>query len=107
MPVDDLNDTNFKSWVLEPEALALVDFTAEWCKPCKQLEPIIDQLAIELIAQIKVGRLDIDQNVESTMWCGVMGVPTLILFKNGQPVERLSGYVPKPKILEKIKKHLG
>lgn len=107
MPVDELSDATFKNRVLESATPVLVDFTAEWCKPCKQLSPIVDQLSVELIAQLKVGRLDTEQNVETTMQFGVMGLPTLILFKNGQPVERLTGFVSKPKILEKLKKHLS
>ena len=107
MPVQELNDATFKSCVLESAIPVLVDFTAEWCKPCKQLAPIVDQLSVELRSQLKVGRLDSEHNVATTMQFGVMGLPTLILFKNGQPVERLTGWVPKSKILEKLKKHLG
>jgi len=106
MPVSQLSDANFKSNVLEATLPVLVDFTAEWCGPCRHLEPIVDQLAVELSTQLKVGRLDIDQNLETTMQYSVLGVPTLILFKGGQPVERMMGLMPKPKILEKVKRHL-
>jgi thioredoxin 1 len=107
MPVDDLSDATFTHNVLESDLPVLVDFTAEWCKPCKQISPIVDQLSVELANKLKVGRMDVDQNLETTMQFGVMGLPTLILFKNGQPVERLTGYVNRPKLLEKLSKHLG
>ena len=107
MPVSELTDANFKADVLDASQPVLVDFTAEWCGPCRQLAPIVDQLSEEYAAQMKVGRLDIDLNLETTMQFGIMGVPTLILFKNGQPVERMVGMMPKPKIVEKLKKHLA
>jgi thioredoxin 1 len=107
MPVNDLSDAVFSSQVLAAAKPVLVEFTAEWCGPCKQLAPILDQLSIELAAQMTVGLLDVDQNQTVTMQYGVMGLPTLILFKNGQPVERLQGFAPKTKILDKIKRHLG
>jgi thioredoxin 1 len=107
MPVRQLTDGNFSRQVLESAGPVLVDFTAEWCRPCQALAPIVDELSTELAAQLKVGRLDIDQNLETTMQFGVLGLPTLILFKAGRPVERLTGFVPKAQLVEKLKKHLG
>jgi len=104
--VSTLSDATFKAEVLEAPQPVLVDFTAEWCGPCRQLAPIVDQIAGEYALQLRVGRLDIDENLETTMKFGVMSIPTLILFKDGQVVERLAGFQPKPKILEKLKKHL-
>ncbi len=106
MPVSKLSDTNFESYMLEATLPVLVDFTAEWCRPCRQLAPLVEQLADELVAQLQVGRLDIDQNLEITMQYGILSVPTLILFKNGKPVERLVGMAPKAKILERLRKHI-
>ena len=104
--VSDLSDATFKAEVLEATQPVLVDFTAEWCPPCHQLAPIVDQLADEYATQLSVGRLDVDKNLETTMKFGVMSLPTLILFKGGQPVERMTGFQPKPKIVEKLKKYL-
>ena len=103
--VMDLSDATFKTEVLDSAVPVLVDFTAEWCGPCKQLAPIVDQLANEYAAQMRVRRLDIDANAQTTMQFQILGVPTLILFKGGQPVERLMGFMPKARISEKLKKH--
>ena len=103
----NLNDATFTAEVLEADTPVLVDFTAEWCGPCRQLAPIVDQLASEYAGRMSVGRLDIDANVEITTRYGVMGVPTLILFKGGRPVERWMGFVPKQRIVDKLKKHLS
>lgn len=105
--IKTIDDATFESEVLQTGGAVLVDFGAEWCHPCKQLDPIVDEIAEELADQIKVTKLDIDENVDSTMKWGVMGVPTLILFKDGEPVERLTGFVPKNRILEKLSPHLG
>jgi len=95
-------DAAFDVDVLHADLPVLVDFGAEWCHPCKQLDPIVDELASEWAGKVRVVRLDIDQNVATTMKYGVMGVPTLILFDGGEVKERLSGYQPKRKILEKL-----
>ena len=100
-------DDNFQSEVLSSSAPVLVDFTAEWCGPCHMLAPVVARLNDEWDGVVKVGHLDIDANITITMQYGVMGVPTLILFKGGQPVERLSGYMARERILNKLKPHLG
>jgi thioredoxin 1 len=105
--IKNIDDASFESEVLQADGAVLVDFGAEWCHPCKQLDPIVDEIAEELADKIKVTKLDIDENVDSTMKWGVMGVPTLILFKDGEPVERLTGFVPKNRILDKIKPHIA
>jgi thioredoxin 1 len=101
-------DDNFLADVVETsrERPVLVDFTATWCGPCKMLAPIVETLNNEWNGSVSVGKLDIDDNVQTTSNYGVLGVPTLILFKDGQPVERLMGYVPKDRILSKLKSHL-
>jgi thioredoxin 1 len=92
--------------VVNSKVPVLVDFSAVWCGPCKMLEPIIHELANDWGDSVKVVKLDIDQNPSVPMQFGVMGVPTLMLFKNGEPQERLVGYMPKDKILGKLDPHL-
>ena len=103
----EISDDTFDAEVLEAELPVLVDFGAEWCHPCKQLDPIVEELAAEWDGKVKVVKLDIDVNVNSTMRFGVMGVPTLLLFVQGEPVERLTGFMPKNKILAKLEPHVS
>lgn len=104
--ITDLTDATFEPEVVEEGGVVLVDFGAEWCHPCKQLDPVVEELADEWDGRVRVMKLDIDNNVDSTMKYQVMGVPTLILFKDGEPVERLTGFMPKKKILDKLSPHL-
>lgn len=99
-------DDNFEGEVLASATPVLVDFTAVWCGPCRTLAPVVDKLNQEWAGAVKVGKLDIDQNMATTMKYGVMSVPTLMLFKDGQPVERLTGYMPRERILAKLNGHL-
>ena len=100
-------DDNFQLEVLQSAVPVLVDFTAEWCAPCHMLAPVVDQLNAEWNGAVKVGRLDADANAASVMQYGVMGLPTLILFKNGQPVQKLAGFMRRERILSKLQPHLG
>ena len=99
-------DSNFQGEVLQSTTPVLVEFTAEWCPPCHALAPVVDKLNAEWNGTVKVGLLDTDLNVDVTMQYGVMGLPTLILFKDGQPVERLMGFMPKERILSKLQPYL-
>ena len=83
----------------------LVDFTAVWCGPCKMLDPVVKQLAEEWNGKVKVMKLDVDDHPQLAMEYQVMGVPTLMLFKNGQPVERVTGYQPKDRLEKKFSPH--
>lgn len=103
----DLTDASFAAEVLQAGLPVMVDFGAEWCRPCKQLDPIVEELASEWVGKVKVMRLDIDENVDTTMRYGIMGAPTLILFLRGEPVERLTGYQPKRRIIDRFAPHLG
>jgi thioredoxin 1 len=94
----ELNDATFEDEVVKQSGPVVVDFGAEWCHPCKQLDPIVEKLAEEWGSKVKFVKLDIDHNTETTMKYGVMGVPTLLLFVDGEPVERLTGFVPRQKI---------
>ncbi|MGD2163226.1 MAG: thioredoxin [Anaerolineales bacterium] len=102
----ELNDEIFEEEVVNQSGVVLVDFGAEWCHPCKQLDPVVEELAEQWGEKVKVGKLDIDHNTETTMKYGVMGVPTLLLFVDGEPTERLTGFVPKQKIENAFKSHI-
>jgi thioredoxin 1 len=102
-----VTDASFETEVVKASGVVLVDFWATWCGPCKMIAPIVEQIASENEGKITVGKLDVDANGETAMKYGVMSIPTLILFKNGQPVERLVGYQPKERLMAKIKPHLN
>ena len=106
MELIKLSEASFQTEVLDTSTPVLVDFTAVWCGPCKMLEPIVKQLASDWQGKVKVVKLDIDENPNLAMDYHVMGVPTLILFINGQPVERVTGYQPKDRLVSKFKNHL-
>jgi len=105
-PIPSASDATFDADVLHSDQPVLVDFGAEWCHPCKQLDPIVDELAADWQGKVRVVKLDIDANLDTTMKYGVMGVPTLILFVGGEAKERVSGFQPKGRILEKLAGHL-
>ncbi len=103
----EVTGDNFQTEVLNSETPVLVDFWAEWCGPCKMIAPIVDELSTELQGKIRVGKLDADVNQDILQQYGIMGIPTLILFKGGQPVERVVGFQNKDRILSKIERHLS
>jgi thioredoxin 1 len=104
--IQKLSDATFQSEVSGSELPVLVDFTAVWCGPCKMLDPLVKQLAEEWSGKVKIVKLDVDDNPQATIDYNVMGVPTLMLFKNGKPVERLSGYQPKDRLVKKFGPHI-
>jgi thioredoxin 1 len=107
MEIKHVGEADFEEEVISSSLPVLVDFTAVWCGPCKMLEPIVSQLAQEWNGKVKVVKLDVDNNADLAMQYQVMGVPTLMLFSNGQPLERLTGYQPKQRILAKVTPHLA
>jgi thioredoxin 1 len=98
----EITSANFNQEVLESEVPVLVDFWAPWCGPCKMLSPIIDQLAGEYGDKLKIVKVNVDENPDLAGDYGIMSIPTLILFKNGEEVETISGFMPKNKLMEKI-----
>ena len=104
--IPEVNEDNFKAEVLADPRPVLVDFSAVWCAPCKMLDPIVEQLAQEWAEKVKVVKLDVDHNPNIAMQYQVMGVPTLMLFIQGESRERLVGYQPKDRITSKLTPHL-
>ena len=102
-----VTEADFQTEVLNAENPVLVDFTAVWCQPCRMVEPIVKQLAQDWDGKVKVVKLDADENPNILMQYGVMGIPTLMLFKGGEVKERLTGYQPKERLESKISPHLA
>ena len=104
--VVEFTDSNFADEVLKSATPVLVDFWATWCAPCKALTPVIDSLAEQFAGQVKIGKVNVDDNPDTPGQYGVRGIPTLIMFKNGEVVDQLVGAVPKSQIEELINKTL-
>ncbi len=99
-------DANFDTDVMGTAQLSLVDFWAEWCGPCRQLGPIIEQLADDYAGRVKVFKLNVDENSNTPGRFGIRGIPTVLFFKGGQLVDQLVGNHPKATLSALIEKHL-
>ncbi len=100
----DFTDQNFESEVLESDTPTMVDFWAEWCAPCKMIAPTVEELAAEYEGKIRIGKLNIDENPSTPTKFGIRGIPTLIIFKGGQPVEQIVGVKSKADLKTAIEK---
>ena len=102
-----ITSEDFEKEVLQSETPVLVDFWAEWCGPCKMIAPSVDAIAAEYSGKLKVFKLDVDKEPAVAAKYGIMSIPTLIIFNNGEVAEQIVGLMPKQKIEEKIASHLG
>lgn len=97
-----LTDSNFDNEIQKSEVPVLVDFYADWCVPCKSMSPIIEEVAKEMAGRLVVGKVDVDNNMNTAGKFGIMGIPTFILFKQGKEIYRSSGYQEKTVIVKAI-----
>ena len=103
MSVLTITDENFENEVLKSEGVVLIDFYADWCGPCKMMSPVIDEIAKELQGNVKVGKINVDNNQELAIKYDVMSIPTIIIFKNGMPVKSFIGVTNKQEIVDALK----
>lgn len=104
--MEQINDTNFQSEVLNADKLVLVDFFATWCGPCRQMLPVMEELSSELGSQVKIVKMDVDEAPKTPDMFDIQSIPTMILFKNGQMVDKKLGAQSKADVAGWIKSHL-
>ena len=104
--VQEINVNNFQTEVLNSDKFTIVDFFADWCGPCRKLSPIMDEIEQELSDNVKFTKINTDNNIELAQTYQISGIPSLLVFKNGELVERMVGLMPKNSIITNIEKHL-
>lgn len=99
------DESNFDAEVLQSDIPVFVDFYADWCGPCRMMSPVIDNLAEEYAGKIKVGKVNVDENGDLAVKYGIMSIPNMVFFKNGEVADRVVGAIPKPAMKEKFEKN--
>lgn len=102
-----VTDATFEQDVLKAEGPVLVDFWAPWCGPCRMVAPVLDQIGDELEGKLTIAKVNVDENQAVSGSFGIMSIPALLLFKDGQVVEEIIGFQPKPRLMTKIQPHLN
>ena len=103
----EITDANFEEKVVKSDKPVILDLWAEWCGPCRMVGPIVDEIGEEYKDQIVVGKLDVDNNPNTTMKYGIRNIPTILFLKNGEVVDKQVGAVPKAALVEKVESVLG
>ena len=98
----EITDDNFETEVIKSDKPVLIDFWAVWCGPCKLIAPIVEELSTEYDGKVKIGKLDVDSNQQTSIKFGVRSIPTLLVFKGGQVVDKQIGAVPKSVLAQKL-----
>jgi len=101
-----ITDATFAAEVLQAPLPTVVDFWAEWCMPCKRIAPILEQIAAEYAGRLKVAKLDVDSNPATPGQFNITGIPTLLVFKGGQLVDTIVGFLPKDRLVARLAPHL-
>ena len=102
----EINASNFDTEVTSQAGITVVDFFANWCGPCRKLAPLLEEVETELSSKVKFAKINTDENLEMAKKYQVSGLPTLMVFKNGEAVERIVGLMPKSSIITNIEKHI-
>ena len=104
--IEEINDSNFEAKVLKSDKITLVDFWATWCGPCKKMSPVLEQIQNEMPNDIKIFKINSDENTKWAGEYGVFSLPTILLFKDGEVQEVMVGLMPKSSVVSNIKKYL-
>ena len=102
----ELNDSTFEAEVVDSSTPVLVDFWATWCGPCRKLGPVVDEIAEAYDGKVKFVKINVEESLETAKKYSISGLPSLLVFKNGEAVERMAGLMPKSTIISNIEKHL-
>lgn len=102
----ELNENNFDDEVIKAEQLTVVDFWAPWCGPCRKLTPVLEEIATEFEGKVKLAKVNTDENLKLAQRFSISALPSILIFKNGEPVERLVSLMPKSALITNITKHI-
>ena len=103
----DITDATFENEVLKNDSITVVDFWAPWCGPCRKMGPVLDEIAGDFAGKIKVAKINTDANLKTAKEYQISGLPSIVIFKNGEAKETLVGLMPKSAIVQNIEKHLA
>ena len=104
--IEEVNDNNFKARVLDKNGVTVVDFFAPWCGPCRKMAEVLAQIADEYQGKINIYKLNTDENLETAKSMSISSLPSVLVYKNGEALERMVGLMPKSAIISNIEKHL-